>query len=112
MAESTIEQGKRWVLEVFEQVREQYCETVPVDTISPWRGGPPGADSQATQEAHTLSTYHLAFEIGQETHTISFTEHELTAGADPDNSAARFAIKKKILETFTALESREHARGV
>jgi hypothetical protein len=112
MSGNSVEQGKRWVLDVFEQAREQYRETVPVDTIFPWQGGPTDADSRGSQESPALSTHRLAFEVGQEPHAISFTEPELTAGADPDNSEARFAIKKKILETFTALESQEHARGV
>ena len=97
MSESTTEQGKSWVLDVFEQVREQYRETVPVETIFPWR---------EDQGSHGLLTYSLAFAVGQDTHAIPFTEHELTAGAAPDNSEARFAIKKKLLlETFTALEN-------
>jgi hypothetical protein len=105
MSTSTIEQGKRWVMEVFEQAREQYRETVPIDTIFPWRGGPPEAASRADQDAQELLTYALAFEVRHETHAIPFTAHELTACADPDASEARFATKKKILDTFTALES-------
>jgi hypothetical protein len=105
MAESTIDQGKRWVMDVFEQAREQYRETVPVATIFPWREGPPEADRQADQGSHAEGAYSLAFAVGQETHAIPFTAHELTACADPDASEARFATKKKILDTFTALES-------
>ena len=112
MSASTIEQGKNWVLDVFEQAREQYRETVPVETIFPWREGHTGADSREEQRSHGVLTYALAFEVGHDTHDIPFTAHELTAGADPDNSAARFAIKKKILATFTALESQEQAREV
>jgi hypothetical protein len=105
MAESTIDQGKRWIMDVFEQAREQYRETVPVDTIFPWRGEQPDADSRADQGSHGEVTYALAFVVRHETQAIPFTAHELTACADPDNSEARFATKKKILDTFTALES-------
>jgi hypothetical protein len=105
MSERAIEQGKNWVLDVFEQVREQYRETVPVEIIFPWRGGHMGEDPWGGQGSHGLLTHHLAFEVGQEMHDIPFTEQELTLCADPDNSAARFATKKKILETFTALDS-------
>jgi hypothetical protein len=105
MSASPIEQGKRWVMEVFEQVREQYRETVPVAHILPWHGGQTSAERRDTPGSHGFVIHALAFEVGPETYDIPFTEHELTAGVDPDNSAARLAIKKKILETFTALES-------
>lgn len=105
MSASPVEQGKHWVMEVFEQVREQYRETVPVAHILPWHGGQTSAERRDTPEAHGVVTHALAFEVGSETYDIPFMEHELTAGADPDNSEARLAIKKKILETFTALES-------
>jgi hypothetical protein len=52
-----------------------------------------------------LGPYYLTFEVGHETHYIPFPRQELAACADPDNAEARFAIKKKLLDTFTALES-------
>ena len=112
MSASTIEQGKSWVRDVFEQVREQYRDTVPVAHVYPWRGDSPSAARRDTAESPGLSSHALAFAVGSATHCLPFTEQELTAGADPDNSAARLAIKKKILTTFTALESQEHGREV
>jgi hypothetical protein len=108
MSATTIEQGKSWVLDVFEHVREQYRDTVPVAHILPWHDGQTSEASWAPPGAQGAVTHALTFEVGPETYDIPFTEHELTAGADPDNSAARLAIKKKILETFTALESQAH----
>jgi hypothetical protein len=105
MSESIIEQGKSWVMEVFEQAREQYRETVPVDHIFPWRGGNTFEDSREEQVSHGVLTDYLPFEVRHELHYIPFTSQELAECADPDNSKARFAIKKKILETFTSLES-------
>jgi len=105
MSEHTIEQGKSWVIDVFEQVREQYRETVPVDTMLPWRGGHTFGESQEEHGSSGVVTYYLAFEIGQETQYIPFTRQELLECADPDNSEARFAVKKKMLDTFTSLES-------
>ena len=104
MAAGQIEQGKNWVREVFEQVREQYREMVPVETVWPWRGGQTFADSREAQGANGGLTYYLPFEVGYERHYIPFTSQELAECADPDNSKARFDIKKKILETFASLE--------
>jgi hypothetical protein len=92
-------------MEVFEQVREHYRETVPVKTVLPWRGGDTLAESREAPGANGVLTYSLPFEVGQERHDIPFTRQELTECADPDHSEARFAIKQKILDTFTALES-------
>jgi hypothetical protein len=105
MSESKTDQGKSWVMEVFEQVREQYRETVPVAHIFSWRGGNTFEESQEELGFTGLLTYYLPFEVRQETHYITFTRQELTACSDPDNSEARFEIKKKILDEFTALES-------
>jgi hypothetical protein len=92
-------------MEVFEQVRAQYRDTVPVTDSFPWHDGQTAAESHDTPGSPGEWTHALALAVGPETYTIPFTEHELRAGADPDNSEARFAIKKTILETFTALES-------
>jgi hypothetical protein len=107
MTESHIEQGKSWVMEVFEQVREEYREQVPIDKVFPWRGGETFEDSREDQVPNGFLTYYLPFEGQQDTQHIAFTSSELAACWHPDNSEPRLEIKKRILETFKALASEE-----
>ena len=105
MSAGQTDQGQSWVMDVFEQVRMEEQEKVPVGQVFPWRGGETFAASQEAQVPNGFSTYYLPFEVGPDMHYISFTQHELEACANPDNSEARFAVKKKILATFESLES-------
>ena len=105
MSENQIEQGKHWVMEVFEQVRTEYREKVSVGNVFPWRGGHTFEESREEQGPSGFSTYYLPFEVGQDMHYISFTRQELDECSNLDNSEARFAVKKKILGTFESLES-------
>jgi hypothetical protein len=105
MAESNIEQGKSWVMEVFEQVRDEYREQVPIENVFPWRGGNTFKESQEEQGPNGFLTYYLPFEVGQDMHHIHFTRSELADCWHPDNSAPRLEIKKRILDTFKSLAS-------
>jgi hypothetical protein len=105
MSVSQIDQGQSWVMEVFEQVSAEERDMVPVSHVFPWRGGETFIDSQEDEGLHEFVTYYLPFEVRQAMHHIPFTRDELDACADPDNSKARFAVKKKILATFQSLES-------
>ena len=105
MSVSQIHQGQSWVMEVFEQVSTEERETVPVGHVLPWRGGETFADSQEDEGLHGFVTYYLPFAVGPDMQYIPFTRDELDACADPDNSKARFAVKKKILDAFKSLES-------
>jgi hypothetical protein len=107
MSVGQIDQGQSWVMDVFEQVSTEERETVPVSRVFPWRGGETFADSQEDEGLNAFGTYYLLFEVGHDTHYIPFTRDELDACANPDNSQARFTVKKKILDTFKALESEE-----
>ena len=104
MSASQTGQGLSWVMDVFEQVRTEEQEKVPVRHVFPWRGGETFAESREVQTSNGFSTYYLPFEVGQDMHYIPFARHELEACANPDNSEARFAVKKKILATFASLE--------
>jgi hypothetical protein len=105
MAESNIEQGKCWILEVFEQVRDEYREQVPVEKVFPWRGGDTFEESREEQVPNGFLSYYLAFKVGQDMHYIAFTRSELAECWHPDHSAPRLEVKKRILDTFKALES-------
>lgn len=107
MSVGQIDQGQSWVMDMFEQVSTEERETVPVGRVFPWRGGETFADSQEDEGLNAFVTYYLSFEVGHDIHYIPFTRDELDACANPDNSKARFAVKKKILDTFKALESEE-----
>jgi hypothetical protein len=107
MSVSQIDQGQSWVMEVFEQVSAAEREMVPIGHVLPWRGGETFDDSQEDEGLNGFVTYYLPFEVGHDMHYIPFTRDELDACANPDNSRARFAVKKKILDTFKSLESEE-----
>jgi hypothetical protein len=92
-------------MEVFEQVSTEERETVPVGRVFPWRVGETFANSREDEGLNECGTYYLPFEVWHDMQYISFTQEELDACADPDNSRVRFAVKKHILETFKALES-------
>jgi hypothetical protein len=94
-------------MEVFEQVSTEERETVPVGHVFPWRGGETFVESRADEGWNGFMTYYLPFEVGSDTQYIPFTGDELEACADPDNSQARFAVKKKILNAFKSLENSE-----
>jgi hypothetical protein len=105
MSASQTDQGQSWIMEVFEQVSTEEREKVPVDRVLPWRGGETFAASREAQAPNGFATYYLPFEVEHNVHYIPFTQHELDECSNPDNSQARFAAKKKILETFKSLES-------
>ena len=107
MSVSQIDQGQNWVMEVFEQISTQEREMVPVGHVFPWRGGETFAASRADEDLHGVVTYYLPFEVGHDMHYIPFTRDELDGCANPDNSQARLAVKKKILQAFKSLESEE-----
>jgi hypothetical protein len=92
-------------MEVFEQISTQEREIVPVGHVFPWRGGETFGASREDEGQHGLVTYYLPFEVGHDMHYIPFTRDELDACANPDNSQARFAVKKKILQVFKSLAS-------
>jgi hypothetical protein len=104
MAESNIEQGKSWIREVFEQVRDEYREQVPVEQVFPWRGGETFEGSREEQVSNGFVSYYLPFEVGQDMHHIAFARSELAECWHPDNSEPRLEIKKRILDTFKSLE--------
>jgi hypothetical protein len=105
MSVSQTDQGLSWVMDVFEQVRTEEREKVPVEHVFPWRGGETFAESREELVPNGFSTYYLMFAVGQDLHYIPFTRQELDACSNPDNSEARFAVKKKILGIFESLES-------
>ena len=105
MAESNIEQGKSWIMEIFEQIRDEYRERVPVEKVFPWRGGDTFEGSREEQVPNGFLTYYLPFEVKQDTHYITFTRSELADCWHPDNSEPRLEIKKRILDKFKSLAS-------
>jgi hypothetical protein len=94
-------------MEVFEQVSTEERDMVPVGQVLPWRGGETFVDSREDEGLNGFVTYYLPFEVGPDMQYIPFTRDELDACANPDNSRARFAVKKKILDVFKSLESEE-----